>query len=130
MDLIIGFSVLISPVLLTLMVHIFRDICGKSRNKQGLCYSCAAPFFSNGFFIVHHRSGEAYAYCKRCRDRHELWKGIILCVMGLCIAATLALISISSFDANPQKSFIMAAIGLVLVLLIIFIAIRHISLRR
>jgi hypothetical protein len=50
--------------------------------------------------------------------------------MLLAGAATLSIISVSTFDTNPQKSWLLAGIALVIVVFVVLIAVRFISKKR
>jgi hypothetical protein len=65
MELILGLSILFSPVILALLFHIFRDLRGKARNSHGECYSCGTPLSIAGFKTMSHHKGGIYTYCKR-----------------------------------------------------------------
>ena len=127
MGLVFGLSILFSPLILALLFHIFCYLRGKARNSRGECYSCGMPFSIAGHKVLSHHKGGIYSYCKRCGNRHELWKGIGGCAMLLAVVATLSIISVATFDTNPQKSWLLAGIALVIVIFIALIAVRYIA---
>lgn len=123
----IALTVLASPIIAALLVHIFRDVRGRSRNARGTCYSCGESLAIDGMRILHHHKGGTYLYCQRCGNRHELWKGIALSIMAFIGAATLGIVSVSSFERNPQQALLLAGIALLIVVFIVFLAIRYIT---
>ncbi len=123
----IFFFILISPIILALLIHIFRDLRGKARNIRQKCYSCGRPVSMTEYRIISHHRGGRYIYCEQCADRHELWSSIAVSIMALGVATTLIVLSISEFDTSPQKSFLFAGLASAIVVIVVLVAARYIS---
>jgi hypothetical protein len=130
MGLVFGLSILFSPAILALLFHIFRDARGKARNSRGECYSCGKHFSIAEHKVLSHHKGGIYSYCKRCGNRHELWNIIGGFAVLLAGAATLGIVSVSTFDTDPQKSWLLAGIALVIVVFVMLVTLRLITKKR
>lgn len=127
METAIAFTILISPILLILLVHIVRDVRGKSRNSSGACYSCGASLAVAGMRVLHHHKGGTYIYCQRCGDRHELSKGIVVSILALVGAAALGMAAVSTFESNAQQSLLLAVGALTIIAVVVAVAIKHVT---
>lgn len=83
-------AILLVPLLLFFW-HAYRDIRGKTRNSQSLCFSCGRQMdFATA--VSHHKGG-TFFYCTACASRQQKYQAIGLILMG--VAALTALIAVS-----------------------------------
>jgi hypothetical protein len=114
------------------LIHIFRDIRGKQRNKQGLCYSCGASLTifglesngHNGFFLQN--SYVHYFYCKNCASLHNFLKNIAWGILVLVFEFTIGIIAVANPDVKPTNFFIFwAAIAILIDIALVFTLIHY-----
>jgi DNA-directed RNA polymerase subunit RPC12/RpoP len=126
----LGFAALASPVILALLLHIYRDVRGRARNARGVCYSCGRPYVAAEICVVNHHKGGTYVYCKRCGSRHELWKGIAVSVAAALGALTMFAYAMANHDADPLRSYLVAGIAFSILALVTLIGVRSASRKR
>jgi hypothetical protein len=99
-----------SPVLAVLAVHIFRDIRGGMRNRQGRCYACGV--IDDSMEWVHHRRGGTYKYCDRCRERHGTSKRV---AVSAAVIAFLLVFAFGILSGRPVPLWLSIVVLLVVV---------------